>query len=116
MCRTSLNTNKINVKPLSSISDNNYIKVNKTEKYKNVNPETYHKINLNAYTLYSSNTHAQSGKRRRESSKNHTYHEINSTTTKNNNKLASNSWSNYFNESSEELNNSINKNTFQKNL
>jgi len=43
----SLNTNKINVKPLSSISDNNYIKVNKTEKYKKPIQETYHKLNIN---------------------------------------------------------------------
>ena len=57
--------NSINIKPILNIGENNfinYIKVNKTEKYKKPNPETYHKLNLNAYSLYSSNTHAQPGK------------------------------------------------------
>ena len=114
--------NSINIKPILNIGENNfinYIKVNKTEKYKKPNPETYHKLNLNAYSLYSSNTHAQPGKRRRESSKNHTYHEINLTTTKNNNnndnKLSSNSLSHYFNEGNDELNMSTNTNKISTN-
>ena len=115
------NIQKIIINTLSNSLGNKYIKVNKTDKYKSPNTEVSHKLklnsnsNLNSFSLCNTNTYASIRKNPRESSKNHTYHEINSTTTKNNNKLASNSWSNYFNESSEELNNSINKNTFQKN-
>ena len=114
--------NSINIKPILNIGENNfinYIKVNKTEKYKKPNPETYHKLNLNAYSLYSSNTHAHPSKRRRESSKNHTYHEINLTTSKNNNndnnKLASNSLSHYFTDANDELNTSTNTNKISTN-
>ena len=115
----SSNINKINVKPFSTISDNNYIKVNKTEKYKKPIQETYHKLNINLNSLYNTNTNVPMGKRRRESSKNHTYHEINLTSTKNNynndkDKLSSNSLSHYFNEGNDELNTSTNTNNTNK--
>ena len=111
----SSNINKINVKPFSTISDNNYIKVNKTEKYKKPIQETYHKLNINLNSLYNTNTNVPMGKRRRESSKNHTYHEINLTTSKNDNKLTNKSLMNYLNEGNDELNTSINSNKISVN-
>ena len=55
------------------------------------------------------------GKKRRESSKNHTYHEINLTTSKNENKLINNSSINYFNDANDDLNTSINSNKISVN-
>ena len=49
-------------------------------------------------------------KKSRKSSKNHTYHEINLTSTKNN-KLSKNSSNNYFEDLNDELNTSIKSNT-----
>ena len=108
--KPNINKININIKPKINTS-NNYIKVNKVDKLKSINTETYHKINLNLnkYSLYNNNT-LNSERKRRQSSKNHAYHEINLTTTKNNNLLTSNSLSQYFNEGNNELNTSTNTN------
>ena len=108
--KPNINKININIKPKINTS-NNYIKVNKADKLKNINTETYHKINLNLnkYSLYNTNT-INTERKRRQSSKNHAYHEINLTTTKNNNLLTSNSLSQYFNEGNDELNTSTNTN------
>ena len=101
--------NNLNIKTITD----NYIKVNKMDKFKNTNNETYHRLTLNNYSLYN-NSNIKIGRRRRESSKNHTYHEIDLTTTKNN-KLSSNSLSHYFNEGNDELNTSTNTNQISAN-
>ena len=105
------NKNNINIK---TISDNNYIKVNKMDKYRNTKNDIYHKLSLNTYSLYN-NANIKIGKKRRESSKNHTYHEINLTTSKNDNKLTNKSLMNYLNEGNDELNTSINSNKISVN-
>ena len=103
--------NNINIR---TISDNNFIKVNKTDKYRNTKNDIYHKLSLNTYSLYN-NANIKMGKKRRESSKNHTYHEINLTTSKNENKLTNNSLINYFHDTNDDLNTSINSNKISVN-
>ena len=104
----------INLKPVTKLT-HNYIKVNKMDKYKNPNIESYKNLSLNTYSLYN-NANIKTSRKRRESSKNHTYHEINLTTNKNNeNKLSNNSLSKYFNEGNDELNTSSNTNKISVN-
>ena len=91
---------------LITLSDN-YIKVNKMDKFKNTNSDIYDKYSPKTYSLYN-NDIVKTGKKRRESSKNHAYHEINLTSDKNS-KILSTSLSNYFNESNDVLNTSYNQ-------
>ena len=90
---------------------NNYIKVNKMDKFRSSNSDTYDRYFPKTNTLYN-NAIVKTGKKRRESSKNHAYHEINLTTTKNSkvsSNSLSNSLSNYFNEGNDTLNTSYNQ-------
>ena len=103
------NKNNLDIKTITD----NYIKVNKMDKFKNSNNEAYHKLTLNSYSLYN-NANVKTGKKRRESSKNHAYHEINLTTSKTN-KFSSNSLSHLFNEGNDDLNTSTNTNKMTMN-
>ena len=109
----AININKVNITPIISTSDN-YIKVNKKDKFEK--PETSKKYDLNTYSINTRNI--QTNKKKRESSKSHFYHEINTTKKdkdKDTDKLTSNSLSHLFNEGNDELDTSINTNKISVN-
>ena len=90
--------------------------MNKKDKFEK--PEISKKYDLNTYSINTRNI--QTNKKKRESSKSHFYHEINTTKKdkdkdKDTDKLTSNSLSHLFNEGNDELDTSINTNKISVN-
>ena len=127
------NRKKNNLSTINNSIDN-YIKVNKVNKYKKLSTEQnlkyYNKLNSNTITITSANNKRHSNisnntnsnksihvnNKRRESSKNHAYHEIKLTSTTNKSKLSSSSLSHYYNHETpshmDELNTSSHTNKY----